>query len=249
MEDLGLKRQQLIEVLLADKPWGPGDVCGHHVSIEDPVAELFWERFLEDLACSCVDRLMDPNRISDRLVPRETAINLLVHHAHQLGVHGSTVAVTPDHPVARESAQMWLALSPVDLDETCAVRLERLRAIVEVARMCAISDVVDVVRSPVTRDQVLLISTTASAFRDDQRARIDAKRPEIIDVHVDRLCRSIGELLRIAPQQVKISVSNFPSSEHYWQVRAWWMQHVEIQIDRVWPGCALGSQHVPMTEA
>lgn len=119
---------------------------------------------------------------------------------------------------------------------------ERVQGILEASRLFNMQPKTFLTQHPLAQDWILRLSSSPEQFRAHQRERIDAKHPDILQPRVQALYnilraetkKQVGPLARV---QIFIG---FPGGDGYWALRAQWLQEVEAQIARIWPGYAYG---------
>lgn len=231
MDRPNISRGLLIEILLVDQPWSP--VMLEQVSREDD-SEI-WQHVLSDLAEVQADRLLDP-AWSGPLLDRPTVLEKMVELGMIMGafqIPGFPMCITM--PIATCIADVQLAMSNIDLTETCAGRWGRLRAILTASQMFDMLPSRFLTQYDRAQDFILRIGSSPEEFRTHQTWRVDAKHPDIVSRRVQALNDVLQKELVTQSRRIHLYIS-FPMGEEYWAMRAWWLQAVEEQIQRVWPG-------------
>lgn len=249
MDRSSIDRGQLIRILVADQPWIPGQVDPAQARSGDPG---LWAFVLSELAQVQADRLLDPSwsgLLLDRFTTRQKMVEVgMANGAFEV----PGMPVRPTLQIAMAMADIQIVVGPVDLTETHARRWERLEAILTAAQTFRMDPVTFLVECAAAQDWILRLSSDPDSFRVHQREWIDAKHPDVVTRAVQALHAVVREETRLQlgrpNADVRIFVG-FPTGDDYWQMRAAWLQAVEIQIHRIWSGQALSTTQAPADDA
>lgn len=237
-----LSRKTLVEILLLDHPWHPTDMDAQEGEAEEDFQEALWQHLHADLVEIQADRL-EQAFWAGFLLDRQTVRERMVEVGMPIGafqIRGMPVAVTP--PLALAIADVQLTMGPVDLCDTHAQRWDRLSGILTASEMFGVSPTTFMMDVSGASDWILRLSTTPELFRAHQRARIDEKHPDVVRRYVQALRTTLSTAIGTHHGSTMFNLFiDFPMGEAFWEMRAWWLQEVEAQIDRVWPGQAQGS--------
>lgn len=202
-----------------------------------------WRHVRGDLAEVQADRLLNP-AWSGSLLDRATAREKMATLGMTLGVFqlpGMPFRVTMS--VATSIADLQLTVSTIDFTETCEGRWGRLRAILAASQMFGLPPTRFLTEYDGAQEYILRLYSSPVEFRAHQTQRIDEKHPDIVGRRVqalrDAFRQEAARQLRQFNTKVRIEIG-FPIGEDYWAMRAWWLQSVEAQIQRVWPGQGQG---------
>lgn len=237
-----ISRAGLIEILLADEPWSPAMLAPVPRGGYPEIWQHIWGNIVEVQA----DRLLNPSWIG-HLLDRPTVREKIVTVGMTLGafqIPEMPVKVTKS--IAISMADVQLVTSPIDLTETHASRWERLKAILAASEVFGMKPTRFLWEYAGAQGYILRISSSPDEFRAHQMERVDTKHPEIVGRHVRVLHDTLREeaIRQLGHTNVQIRFQiGFPMGEDYWQMRALWLQAVEVQIQRIWPGLTSRCSH------